>query len=190
MTNVYTEGELIKLGNEIDENFIIIKGVRRGTEVYDFIELGKEGFIKDFPLRYIYSINKGNVYLEDKNNWSKQELRSNSHAFNKGNPNKMAVPNDVLGAGEFILNHYLKKRKRELKESLDFNALIPLKKLTKTNSTFREFTNYIFDVLRKEIGTDQAVNVMEWSEEELQDLYNKGISGETIVNQISKGAFN
>jgi hypothetical protein len=64
-------------------------------------------------LRYTYSINKGNVYLKKPLNYASQELRSNSFAFTKGNPNKMAIPNDLTAAKDFILKHYLRLLKNK-----------------------------------------------------------------------------
>ena len=111
--NDYKDGKLIKFNNKIDEYFYVIKSIRKGQVVYDFIESGiSNKFIKDnYPIKYIYTIDKGNVYLDHINNYAKQELRSNSAAFNKGDPAKMASPNDLKGTANFILNHFLRKSK-------------------------------------------------------------------------------
>jgi len=86
--------------------------------MYYFKEKGPKYIEKNRPTTYIYSKNKGNVYRKHPNQYAQQELRSNSRAFNKGNPNKMAIPNDLIAAQNYILQHYF-KRKERLKESLN-----------------------------------------------------------------------
>jgi len=88
--------------------------------VHHFIEKGPIFVEERKPTTYTYSEEKGNVYRKHPNRWAPQELRSNSRAFNKGNPDKMAIPHDLDKAKEFILKHYLMKRKKAgLKESLN-----------------------------------------------------------------------
>jgi len=108
--------ELMKKGEKIyapSRYFYIYKFKRGDDHVYYFMENGQHGFVEgNRPTKYIYSENKGNIYREHSAHYAKQELRSNSFAFTKGNPNKMAIPNDFEEAFNFILSHYLKKRKR------------------------------------------------------------------------------
>lgn len=94
--------------------------VRKTNKNYYFKERGPKYVRDGKPTTYIYSIEKGNVYRSHPSQWSYQELRSNSKAFNKGNPDKMAIPNDVDKAKEFVYNHYMRLRKKAgLKESLN-----------------------------------------------------------------------
>ena len=94
--------------------------VKKTNRAYYFTEKGPDYVREDKPTTYIYSIEKGNVYRKHPSQWAQQELRSNSRAFNKGNPDKMAIPNDVEKAKEFIYNHYMRLRKEAgLKESLN-----------------------------------------------------------------------
>ena len=85
-----------------------------GNKFY-FIERGPRFVEGGKPTTYIYTLDKGNVYRKHPDLYmgqGRQELRSNSFAFHKGNPNKMAIPNDFDKAYAFIMDHYMKKRKR------------------------------------------------------------------------------
>jgi len=92
---------------------------RPSAEIYRFVEKRRTEW--STKLKYTYSIDKGNIYIKKPQSYATQELRSRSFAFNKGNPKKMAMSNDLKGAEEFILNHYLKLLKKEgVKESVSF----------------------------------------------------------------------
>ncbi len=111
-------GEILQISPEINKYFIIKQLKTPG--IYYFIENGKYGFVQgNSPTKYIYTIDKGNIYKEHSDNYAKQELRSNSNAFNKGNPDKMSIPNNLDVAAKFILSHYIKLRKRIVNESLE-----------------------------------------------------------------------
>lgn len=56
---------------------------------------------------YMYVENSGNIYRGHNGIYATQEIASNSHAFNKGNKNKMAIPNDFNAACQRILDNYL-----------------------------------------------------------------------------------
>lgn len=74
-------------------------------------------------------------------------------------------------------------------ESLTFNSSIDIGGVNNSNSNFRQFTNHIFYVLRKEVGNTEAIGMMEWSEEELMALYAQGKTGEEAI-EILKQAEN
>jgi hypothetical protein len=94
--------------------------VKKPRNVFYFIERGPNYVEGGKPTTYVYSMDKGNVYRTHPNLYAHQELRSNSNAFNKGNTDKMAIPNDFNKAYAFIMDHYIKKRKRaRLRESLN-----------------------------------------------------------------------
>ena len=97
----------------IHQYFTILEPPENGLG-YRFVEKGPK-FVKGTePVTYIYTIEKGNVYMKHPDLFATKELRSNSRAFNKGKPNKMAMPNDLDAAKEFILKHYefLKNKKK------------------------------------------------------------------------------
>ena len=83
-------------------------------------------FLKESRRRQTNSLHiffgKGNVYRKHPNQYAQQELRSNSHAFNKGKPEKMAMPNDLQGAEDFIIKHYFKRKAKfvSVSESINF----------------------------------------------------------------------
>ena len=82
------------------EDFTIVKTIQRKKEMYYFIP-------NTWPaIKYIYGIEKGNIYMKRDDLYAIRELRSGSKAFNKGNPNKMAMPNDLYGAAEWIKERY------------------------------------------------------------------------------------
>lgn len=85
-----------------------------GNKFY-FVERGPNYVEGGKPTTYVYTLDKGNIYRTHPSLWSHQELRSNSKAFHKGNPDKMAIPNDFDKAYAFIMDHYMKKIKRAKK---------------------------------------------------------------------------
>lgn len=89
---------------------------KRGEDmIYKFIENhpGFEHKPNKETIIYTYSLNKGNIYMKNPDKYATTEIRSNSNAFNKGNPNKMAVPNNLKMAEEIIKNHYFKYNARQ-----------------------------------------------------------------------------
>lgn len=69
---------------------------------------------------YCYDEKSGRISRGNDVMWSTQEIRSDSKAFNKGNPKKMAIPNDFDKAAKVILNNYLNnifKENPELRDS-------------------------------------------------------------------------
>ena len=94
----------------INSNLEMSKIERGGDTIYKFTEIVPK--VDDDALTYTYSLKKGNVYMKRPMKYATSELRSNSHAFNKGNPDKMAIPNDVESAVKFINNHYEKYKRQ------------------------------------------------------------------------------
>jgi len=70
-------------------------------------------------------------------------------------------------------------------ESLAFDALIGIGDLSNANSNFRQFTNHIFDVLRKELGIKDAVEMLEM-EDELKSMYDQGFTGLQTIETLKK----
>ena len=70
-----------------------------------------------------------------------------------------------------------------VRESLIIPA-INVAALNKKNSTFREFTNKIFDILSDEKGVSSAAGIIEWLEDELYDLFNLGKNAEEALEII------
>jgi len=87
----------------IGEVYGIFKVEKKSKGVYYFVERGPNFIDHKKPTTYIYASISGNVY--------------------RRHPNpmllKMAIPNNLVAAGEFILKHYLMRKKRLLKESLN-----------------------------------------------------------------------
>lgn len=82
------------------KDFIIVKAVFRRKVMYYFIPK------KNPTVQYMYGIKKGNIYMKRDDLYAIRELRSGSYVFNKGNPNKMAMPKDLYGAAEWIKERY------------------------------------------------------------------------------------
>jgi hypothetical protein len=65
--------------------------------IYKFIERrpGFEGKReKGEPIIYTYSLKSGNIYYKNPDRYAMQTLAGDSPAFNKGNPEKFAIPNN------------------------------------------------------------------------------------------------
>src|SRR4030065_696926 len=91
-------GKIVEISPEVSEYFVVVEILHGGEYIYYFIENALRPFVRSTsPTKYIYTLKKGNVYREHRDNYAKQELRSDSSAYNKGDPNKMAHPNDLEG---------------------------------------------------------------------------------------------
>jgi hypothetical protein len=138
------------LGIGLIHHYFIIN--KTSDNIYYFIEKGPNFVEKNKPTTYIYSVKKGNVYRKHPDLYAHQELRSNSYAFNKGNSNKMAIPNDLNAAKEFIINHYLKKLKKSLNEKFTEDS-DPVHDMgigfyhPKTFNSYKNANNYIIEHL-------------------------------------------
>ena len=87
-------GELVDIPGM--EDFVVFKSIQRKKEMYYFILIA-------YPnTKYIYGIDKGNIYMKRADLYAVRELRSGSYAFNKGKPNKMAMHNDLEGVAKWI----------------------------------------------------------------------------------------
>ena len=81
---------------------------------------------------------------------------------------------------------FLRMKKKLIRESLAFDSQIAFNALSKLNSTFREFTNYIFHVLSKEMGPSDAAGLVSWSEDELKAMYDEGFNGVQTIKTLKQ----
>ena len=96
-------GEEIQ-GHGLDNMHVFKREGHGGKHHYDFVEKEpRHG--KDHQV-YTYSPHSGNITRGSGGKWARQEVRSGSHAFHKGNPNKMAIPHDFKGAVKTVGAHY------------------------------------------------------------------------------------
>ena len=68
-----------------------------------------------------------------------------------------------------------------VRESLAFNSQITFDTLSKLNSSFREFTNYLFKILGDKMGFSDAAGLLSSAEEEIRSLYDEGFTGKQIL---------
>ena len=66
--------------------------------------------------------------------------------------------------------------------------MIDIASLSRKNSTFREFTNKIFDILRREEGVSAAAGVLETFEDEIRDLFDLGKTAKETIELIQQTA--
>ena len=107
----------------VDQDFIVLldKKQKKRT-IYHFVERNptkkviKSKIFGDqieiVPWVYSYSLENGNVSRGHEKLWARQELRGDSKAFNKGNVNKIAIPNDLEKAAAVIELNYLNHLKK------------------------------------------------------------------------------
>lgn len=93
-SNIRDYGKKIDSNDQLD---IFERDDKRNGKIYTMIERNPKG---EFPLVYIYSLNKGNLTRGAENLWARQEILSASKAFHKDRPNKMAIPNNLEKAIE------------------------------------------------------------------------------------------
>ena len=144
---------------------------KTSDNIYYFIEKGPNFVEKNKPTTYIYSVKKGNVYRKHPDLYAHQELRSNSYAFNKGNSNKMAIPDNLNAAKEFIISHYLKKLKKSLNEKFTEDS-DPIADMgigfyqVKTFNSFQKAYEYIIEhlhlILKEKTIPEDIIDGGEW----------------------------
>ncbi len=88
------------------DRLLVFKRTRGGKTYYDFVDDGSRADDRGEIMVYTYCLETGVITRGRGGLWARQELRSNSHAFNKGNQDKMAIPNQLGAAAAFIrANH-------------------------------------------------------------------------------------
>jgi hypothetical protein len=81
----------------------------------------------------------------------------------------------------------LRMRAKKVNESLILPA-IEIAALSKRNSTFRQFTNKIFQSLSKEKGVSEAAQLLELLEDEIRGLFNLGKTAKETIQIIQQEA--
>jgi len=76
--------------------------------IYTFIQITTN----PYPMVYVYNITKGNLSRGKGDLWARQEVRSTSFAFHKGNPKKTAIPNNLDIALIIATEHISKYKQR------------------------------------------------------------------------------
>ena len=77
----------------------------RGELHYYFVEKVAVKY-KNSHLVYDYNHKKGNMSYGCGAMWARHEMQSDSKAFNRGNPDRVAIPNDLEKATARVLQHY------------------------------------------------------------------------------------
>lgn len=98
------EGAQLKLKS--NSTVYAYKRTKGGKTFVDFIEKDPSDGLH--PQVYTYSVDNGNLTRGSGDLWARQEIWSNSAAFNKGKPEKMAVPDDIDAALKKVIDHLSK----------------------------------------------------------------------------------
>lgn len=96
-------GEPVDMGTDVSPNVLVFKRARGGKTFFDFVENTPDAGTT--PQVYTYCLETGNITRGSGGLWARQEIRSGSKAFHKGNANRMAIPNDLKKAAAVISSH-------------------------------------------------------------------------------------